>query len=94
MIEFFKTWCEGIIVAVVISIIIESILPEGSTKKYVKVIISIYIVFTILNPILGKLDNNIDFANNLNLASIETSSIGTENIKELYTNRYTGNTKK
>ena len=94
MIEFFKSWCEGIIIAVVISIIIESILPEGSIKKYVKVIISIYIVFTILNPILGKLDTNLDFVNNINLASIETSSIGTENIKELYTNRNTGNTKK
>ena len=94
MIEFFKSWCEGIIVAVVVSIIIESILPEGNMKKYVKVIISIYIVFTILNPILGKLDTNLDFVNNINLASIETSSIGTENIKELYTNRNTGNTKK
>lgn len=88
MIEFFKVWCEGIIVAVVISIIIESILPEGNNKKYVKVIISIYIVFTILNPILGKLDNNMSFENIINLDSIETSSVGTENIKEMYTKRY------
>ena len=94
MIEFFKVWCEGIIVAVVISIIIESILPEGNNKKYVKVIISIYIVFTILNPILGKLDNNMSFENIINLDSIETSSVGTENIKEMYTKRYWGNTKK
>ena len=94
MIEFFKVWCEGIIVAVVISIIIESILPEGNNKKYVKVIISIYIVFTILNPILGKLDNNMSFENIINLDSIETSSVGTENIKEMYTSRNKGNTKK
>ena len=85
MISFFRTWCEGIIVAVVISIIIESILPEGNNKKYVKVIISIYIVFTILNPILGKVDANMDFSENFNFPSIETSSTGTENIKKMYT---------
>ena len=37
MIEFCRTWCEGIIVAVIISMIIETILPEGNHKKYVKV---------------------------------------------------------
>ena len=94
MIEFFKVWCEGIIVAVVISIIIESILPEGNNKKYIKVIISIYIVFTILNPILRKLDTNIDFVNSINLDTIETASLGTENIKEMYTSRNTGNIEK
>ena len=84
MINFFKTWCEGIIIAVVISIIIESILPEGNNKKYVKVVIGIYIIFTILNPILGRIDNNIDFENILDVPTIETASIDEENIKELY----------
>ena len=36
MINFMKTWCEGIIVAVMISIIIELLIPEGNNKKYVK----------------------------------------------------------
>ena len=94
MIKFFRVWCEGIIVAVVISIIIESILPDGNIKKYIKVIISIYIVFTILNPILSKLDLNLDFSDSINLPSIETSSVSEDNIKEIYTNRYTRNTKK
>lgn len=94
MIEFFRLWCEGIIVAVIVSIIIESILPEGNNKKYVKVIISIYIVFTILNPFLGNLDTNLDFSSVVNLESVETSSVGTENIKEMYTSRNTGNIEK
>ena len=33
MIVFLKSWCEGIIVAVILSIFIESILPEGNHKK-------------------------------------------------------------
>ena len=86
MIEFFKSWCEGIIVAVILSMIIESILPEGNHKKYVKVVIGIYIIFTILNPFLGKLDMNMEFENMLNLPTVETYSVNTANIQELYAN--------
>lgn len=86
MIEFFKNWCEGIIVAVIISIIIEAILPEGNNKKYVKVVIGVYIIFTILNPFLGKLDSNIELSNTFDLPSVETSSVDTSNIRELYAN--------
>ena len=84
MIDFFKSWCEGIIVAVVISIIIESILPEGNNKKYVKVIVGIYIIFTILSPFLGKLDGEIDFAKSLNFTTIETATVDTGNIQKMY----------
>lgn len=86
MVEFFKNWCEGIIVAVVISIIVESILPDGNNKKYVKVVIGIYIIFTILNPFLGKIDTEIKIPNELNLATVETASVDTENIRKLYAN--------
>ena len=81
---FLKSWCEGIIVAVVISMIIEAILPEGNQKKYVKVVIGIYLIFTILNPLLGK--QEIDFVPELDfdLASVETASVDTQNIQSLY----------
>ena len=35
VIQFLKSWCEGILVAVMISIMIEAILPEGNNKKYI-----------------------------------------------------------
>ena len=84
MIQFCKTWCEGIIVAVIISIIIESILPEGNHKKYVKVVIGIYIVFTILNPFLGKLNTEIKFENPFNMDTIQVSSPSTQDIQKVY----------
>lgn len=84
MIAFFKNWCEGIIVAVIISIIIEAILPEGNNKKYVKVVIGVYIIFTILNPFLGKLDNKIELSNILDLPTVETASMDTSNIQQVY----------
>ncbi len=54
MISWLNSWAQGIIVAVVIATIIELILPEGSCKKYVKVVIGIYILFTIIAPVIGK----------------------------------------
>ena len=84
MIDFLKAWCEGIVVAVMICVIIEAILPEGNHKKYVKVVIGIYLVFTILNPFLGKLDTKLEWKNDFELASVETMTVDTKNIQEVY----------
>ncbi len=85
MIEFFRNWCEEIIVAVIISIIIEAILPEGNHKKYVKVVIGIYVIFTILHPLLGKLNMNFDFEKEFNLDTTQVSSdVNAQNIRDLY----------
>ncbi|MCI8548769.1 MAG: stage III sporulation protein AF [Bacilli bacterium] len=65
MIEWMSTWAEQIIVAVIIGTIIEMILPNGKNKKYVKTIIGVYILFTIISPIISKVTktdmNNLDF---------------------------------
>lgn len=87
MIAFLKSWCEGIIVAVMVSILMEALLPEGNHKKYVKVVIGIYLIFTILNPFLGKLNSNFVMNHDFEMASIETSSqVDMKNIQELYKN--------
>ena len=48
MINWITNWAEAIIIAVVIATIIEMILPEGNCKKYIKVVIGVYILFTII----------------------------------------------
>lgn len=58
MIDFLSNWAQGIIVAVIIATIIELILPNGSSKKYVKVVVGIYILFTIISPIITKFSSN------------------------------------
>lgn len=52
-------------VAVIVSTLIEIILPEGNNKKYVKTIIGIYILFVIIYPLISKLSNK-----NINIQSI------------------------
>lgn len=58
MIDFLSNWAQGIIVAVIIATIIEMILPNGSSKKYVKVVVGIYILFTIISPIITKFSSD------------------------------------
>lgn len=72
MIFWLNSWAQGIIVAVVIATIIELILPEGSCKKYVKVVIGIYILFTIIAPVIGKVSKkDIDINDILNTQKYE-----------------------
>ena len=64
MIDFLRTWANQIIVAVIIATILEMLLPNGSNKKYIKMIIGIYVLFTIIEPIITKVTgNNLDISN-------------------------------
>lgn len=56
--EFLNTWLQGIIVAVVIASIIQMILPNGNNKKYIKVVIGVYVVFQIITPVINKFFNS------------------------------------
>ena len=60
-----SSWIQGIIVAVIIGTIIEMILPEGNCKKYIKVVIGIYILFSIISPVITKFTGS-----NFNLTNI------------------------
>ena len=88
MVAFINSWAKGIILAVIISTLIEIILPEGNNKKYVKTIIGIYILFVIVSPIFSKISNrkiNIESviaASNDQIRQYEINNISIE------TNRY------
>lgn len=63
--DFLNTWLQGIIISVIIVTIIEMILPNGNSKKYIKLVLGVYVVFNIVTPIVNKLSNN-----NFELSSI------------------------
>ena len=64
MITFLKSWANQIIVAVIIATIFEMLLPNGNNKKYIKMIIGLYILFTIIQPIITKVTgNNLEISN-------------------------------
>lgn len=78
MVETINSWAQKIIIVIIICTILEMILPEGKNKKYIKTVIGIYVVFTIISPIITNLNNEqIDLNKYLkidNTISIETSS--------------------
>lgn len=71
MIEFLSSWAQGIIVAVIIATLIEMILPNSSSKKYVKVVIGMYILFTIVSPIIKKVGGKDINLNTINIEKYE-----------------------
>lgn len=85
MILAIKNWCEGIIIAIIISIIVELLLPNGNNKKYVKVVSGIYIMFVILNPILEMLKYDINFENMFNFwETQQVTQTMSQDIKDIY----------
>lgn len=57
MISWLKVWVNQIIVAVIISVIFELIIPNCKSKKYIKIVLGIYILFTIISPVISKITN-------------------------------------
>lgn len=84
MVTFVSNWAEGIIVAVIIASIIEMILPEGSSKKYIKVVIGIYIMFVIVAPIVNKFSSkSLDVSSILNFDDKEEyKQVSSSNLEE------------
>ena len=84
MILKLKLWCESLIIAILVSVIIEIIIPEGSNKKYAKVIIGVYILYLILNPVFEFINEEpkIDFFSEYKYE--EVNSNFDNNIKDIY----------
>ena len=93
--EFISSWTQGIIISVLITTIIEMILPNGNSKKYIKMLLGIFIVFNIITPIVSKvtgkefviqeikdLGKYIDGASQYSINKIDSDN--SSNIKEIY----------
>ncbi|NLC87642.1 MAG: stage III sporulation protein AF [Clostridiaceae bacterium] len=99
--EFLNSWLQGIIISVVIATIVEMILPEGNNKKYVKIVLGVYVVFNIITPIINKLtQNNFEISSIINIEkytkqfetyevdskNIDIENVNKTNIKNIYIN--------
>ena len=94
MLEWFRSWATGIVIAVIIATIIEMILPNSTSKKYIKIIIGIFIVYTVISPVIGsfkgedlnnyiKVENYIQSSSNA-LQTNEVSDNSQSSIKKIY----------
>lgn len=73
MIEFLSSWAKSLGVTIVIVSIFEMLLPNNKTKKYIRVILGIFILFNIISPFINN-------KNKLSLTSIDIENyINTQN---------------
>lgn len=90
MIEFMSSWVKGLGLAIVIVSILEMLLPNNKTKKYIRVVMGVYILFTIISPFVSN--QEVFDLNDINLEEYSTAQTSTslnqtsmdERIKELY----------
>lgn len=84
MINFLSAWVKNLALALIIVSILEMILPNNKTKKYVKMIMGLYILFSIISPFIensNKLNiNNIDF--NSYIEKVQTTSSTSEELDQ------------
>ena len=96
MIAWLSSWAGSVVASVIVCTIIELVLPNNSNKKYARTVIGIYILFTILSPIITKISSNdINIIGTIDsvISSTEYEEISensgldtTENIKQIYKN--------
>ena len=56
MIEFLSNWAKGLGLAIIVISILEMLLPNNKTKKYVRMVFGIYIIFNIISPFVNHKD--------------------------------------
>ncbi len=52
MIEFLSTWAKSLGLTIIVISILEMLLPNNKTKKYVRMIFGVYILFTMISPFI------------------------------------------
>lgn len=101
MIEILSSWAENVVLAIIITTIIELIIPNNKNKKYIQMVIGVYILFNIISPIVNNkekflieeasIEKYINKSNiNVNESSIDekTENIYLEELKKNITARF------
>lgn len=89
MIEFLSSWAKSLGVTIVLVSIFEMLLPNNKTKKYIRVILGIFVLFNIISPFINNKDNlsltSIDIENYTNTKNENINQTSMDNrIQDLY----------
>ena len=91
MIEFLSTWAKNIGLSIIVISILEMLLPNNKTKKYVRMVFGMYIIFSIISPFINNKDildvSSFDLEKYANYTSNQTSGKQTSmdnRIEEIY----------
>lgn len=92
MVEFLVSWAEQLIIALIIIIMLEMIIPNNSYRKYIKIILGIFVLYVIFNPLIKNkiTDFNIEqeVNNQTKVISITEAQTSTINYNSQIENAY------
>lgn len=97
MINFISSWSEQIVLAVIIATIIELILPKNKNRKYIQMVIGVYVLFNIISPVIDNKETisldeyNIEKYETNSKYEIDQSSMD-ERIEKIYLEELENNT--
>lgn len=83
MIELLKPWVINIVAIIIFVIIADIIMPEGSIKRFVKVIVGLFVLLAIIQPLIHIKDIRYDFEKSYVETSIILSGEGDLQDKEV-----------
>ncbi len=97
MIEFLSSWVKNLGIIIVIVSILEMLLPNNKTKKYIKIVFGVFIILNIISPLikekevfsienfdLNEFSNNTETSNNINENEAVNQETMDKRIGELY----------
>lgn len=95
MVEFLSSWAKSLGLAIVIVSILEMLLPNNKTKKYIRMIMGIFVLFNIISPFVKNKElldiGNIDLEK---YTEVEETSVDQTSMDERILDLYTKELKK
>ena len=90
MIEVLSSWAKSLGLTIVVVSILEMLLPNNMTKKYIRMVMGVYVIFNIISPLIENKEvfdvTSIDienYTNTVSIATVDQTSMN-ERIKDLY----------
>ena len=89
MIEFLSSWAKNLGVTIVLVSIFEMLLPNNKTKKYIRAVLGVFVLFNIISPFINNKEklsmSSIDLENyTINEKSEVNQSSMDDRIQKLY----------
>lgn len=85
MINFLSSWAKNLGMAIVIVSILEMLLPNNKTKKYIRMVMGIFIIFNIISPIINN--RNLLDVSQMNLEDYATKPASSSEIDQSSMNK-------
>ena len=54
MVNFLSSWVKNLCLALIVVSILEMLLPNNKTKKYIKMVMGLYVLFSIIAPFVNN----------------------------------------